>query len=56
MEGDQIWLRAEILTNDGRQAEGCDVRFRAGDDEAPADLAYRLLDAAAPPLRSLFAG
>jgi hydroxymethylbilane synthase len=55
-DGGEIHLRAEILTNDGREVERIDTRFPAGDDEAPRELARRLLDQAAPALRALFRG
>jgi hydroxymethylbilane synthase len=56
IEGGDIRLRAEILTEDGREAERCDVRFPIGHEAAPLDLARQLLSRAAPALRALFAG
>lgn len=56
LEGDEILLRAEILTNDGREMERGEIRFAAADDEAPLRLARTLLDRAGPALRSLFSG
>lgn len=55
-DGDQLRLRAEILTADGKEVERFDAHFPAGDLQAPRDLAARLLDRAAPNLRVLFNG
>jgi hydroxymethylbilane synthase len=55
LEGDQIRLRAEILTEDGAEAERCDRQFPSGDREAPLELARELLGRAGPRLRALFA-
>jgi hydroxymethylbilane synthase len=55
-EGDQIRLRAEILTPDGKEVERIDARFGAGDLQAPRELAVQMLEQAAPSLRGLFAG
>jgi hydroxymethylbilane synthase len=54
LEGDQIRLRAEILTPDGREAERIDTAFPAADQAAPAELARELLHRASPALRALF--
>jgi hydroxymethylbilane synthase len=56
LEDDFIHLRAEILTNDGRERETLDTRYPAGETEAPLELARELLGRAAPSLRALFAG
>ncbi len=56
IERGRIHLRAEILTPDGREAASGEVRFAAGDEEAPAQLARDLLGRAAPQLRALFSG
>jgi hydroxymethylbilane synthase len=56
LEGEEILLRAEILTNDGKEVERGEIRFPAGDAEAPLRLARALLERAAPALRALFAG
>ena len=56
LDGGHIHLRAEILTEDGREAERCNVRFPAAKTEAPLELARQLLSRATPPLRALFAG
>jgi len=52
----EVWLRAEILSPDGREAQSCDTRFPLGDEGAPADLARQMLGRASPALRALFAG
>ena len=56
IEGDEIRLRAEILTNDGAEVQRGEARFAPGDAEAPMALARTLLDRAGPALRALFAG
>jgi hydroxymethylbilane synthase len=54
LDGDQIWLRAEILTEDGRESQGGEARFASGDETRPLELARALLDRAVPRLRMLF--
>ena len=54
LEDGEIRLRAEILTEDGRESERCDARFASGDDSAPLELARGMLERAAPRLRALF--
>jgi hydroxymethylbilane synthase len=56
LEGEEILLRAELLTNDGREVERGEIRFAAGDEDAPAKLARALLKRAPPALRGLFSG
>jgi hydroxymethylbilane synthase len=56
LEGDEIRLRAEILTADGSQCEDLDARFAAEDEDAPRRLARELLGRTGPALRALFAG
>jgi hydroxymethylbilane synthase len=56
LEGGRMHLRAEILTNDGRDCQDLDTSFAADDLDAPLRLARHLLGTAAPPLRALFAG
>lgn len=56
LDGEMILLRAEILTNDGREVEAGELLFAADDAEAPARLAETLLSRASPALRRLFAG
>jgi hydroxymethylbilane synthase len=54
LDGDEIWLRAEILTEDGRESQGGEARFASGDETRPLELARALLDRAVPRLRMLF--
>ena len=56
MEGSEIHLRAELLTNDGKEVERAEMRFAAGDEEAPLQLARTLLARASPAVRALFSG
>jgi hydroxymethylbilane synthase len=56
LDGDQIHLRAEILSPDGSEIQGCDERFAAKDRDRPLELARQLLSRASPSLRALFAG
>jgi len=56
LDGDEILLRAEILTNDGKEVERGEVRFGAGDADPPIELARSLLGRAGPALRALFSG
>ena len=56
LEDDHIWLRAEILSPDGREVERVDTRFPADDQAAPGDIARQMLARAAPAVRGLFAG
>ena len=54
-EDGSIWLRAEILSEDGREYEAAEARFATGDKAAPAALAGTLLERASANLRALFA-
>jgi hydroxymethylbilane synthase len=54
LKGDEIRLRAEILTEDGGEVERGERRFQAGDDRAPLELAAEMLDRAPIRLRALF--
>jgi hydroxymethylbilane synthase len=54
LDGDEIRLRAEILTGDGREAELGEARFASGDEAAPLELARAMLGRASPGLRMLF--
>jgi hydroxymethylbilane synthase len=56
LEEGLVWLRAEILSQDGRDCESGESRFAIGDDDAPAELAAHLLARASPTLRALFRG
>lgn len=51
-----LWLRAELLTNDGRDHVIGEARFAEGDDVAIRALAASLLDEASPALKALFTG
>ena len=55
-EGDQLRLRAEILTSDGSEVERIDTRFPQADLDAPGDIARQMLDRAPPAVRLLFSG
>jgi hydroxymethylbilane synthase len=50
-----IWLRGEILREDGSERQAGEIRFAASDDGAPERLAKQLLAAASRELRALFA-
>jgi len=56
LHGDEIYLRAVIMTGDGREMERGEARFASDDTETPGALARSLLDRAGPGLRALFAG
>jgi hydroxymethylbilane synthase len=56
LEGDDVRLRAEILSPDGFEIQRCDTRFPLEDTKAPVDLARQMLGRASPSLRALFAG
>jgi hydroxymethylbilane synthase len=55
-DGDEIVLRAEILTSDGGEAQRGEIRFRPGDEAAPGELARILPGQASGRLRALFLG
>jgi hydroxymethylbilane synthase len=52
--GDDIWLRAEIFSEDGKLHQAGEARFALSDEAAPATLANRLLEEAVPELRAAF--
>ena len=54
MDGDLLHLRAEVLTEDGRECARIEGRFPPDDNEAPLLLARQLLDRASPAVRALF--
>jgi hydroxymethylbilane synthase len=54
-DGEEIHLRVEILSADGQESAKGETRFAPCDEDAPGELARRLLDEATPALRSLFA-
>ena len=51
----QVHLRAEILSEDGRERITDEVRFKVGDDDAASGLARSMLDRAPEKIRQLFA-
>jgi hydroxymethylbilane synthase len=53
-EGDMIWLRAEIFSADGAEAEAGEVRFAHSDIAAPATLATAMLARATACVRASF--
>lgn len=55
-DGDDLRLRAEILTNDGSDMERVDTRFPAADLDAPMHAARQILDSAPSAVRVLFSG
>jgi hydroxymethylbilane synthase len=56
VEGGEIWLRAELLSPDGREVERIDTRFALEDEAAPRELARDMLGRAASSIRAMFAG
>jgi hydroxymethylbilane synthase len=54
MDGELLYLRAEILTEDGRECARIEGHFPPDDNEAPLLLARQLLDRASPAVRALF--
>ena len=54
MEDARIWLRAEILSDQGGEIQRGEIRFVPG-EPAPAALAAELLARATPDLRGMFA-
>jgi hydroxymethylbilane synthase len=54
IEDDTIYLRAEILREDGSERQTGEIRFALGDRAAPSRLATTLLAGASPELRALF--
>lgn len=55
MEDQHIWLRAEILLEDGSERQWGEMRFGPGDIHAPEKLADDLLERASDELQLLFA-
>ncbi len=53
-EGAMIWLRGEILSENGNERHSSEVRFERAQHDAPAQLAKRLLSQASPALSALF--
>ena len=55
LDSGQIWLRAEILREDGGERQAGETRFAAGDNTAPERLAATLFGQASAELKALFA-
>lgn len=55
-DGEQLWLRAEILSLDGVESHEGAVHFAPGRHDAVHALAERLMNSASPALRALFSG
>ncbi|GAA4771789.1 hydroxymethylbilane synthase [Stakelama sediminis] len=55
-DGERLWLRAELYSEDGAERIGGEARGAMGDPDFPARLAADLLDRAVPAIRRLFAG
>ena len=56
VEGDGLFLRAEIISPDGRETVREEVRLARGDEAAARAVGQTLLARASPALRSLFEG
>ena len=54
LDGDEIHLRAELLTEDGQESQRGEARFASDDEARPVELALEMLDRATPRLRMLF--
>jgi hydroxymethylbilane synthase len=54
IDNDKIWLRAEILSEDGDEYHGGEIRFDASDHSAPQSLAHQLLSQSSDAIQSLF--
>lgn len=54
VEGDHIFLRAEILSGDGKEDVTAEVRFPRADECAATSFGRSLLNRASPALRALF--
>ncbi len=54
MDGTKIWLRGEILSEDGSERQYGDIRFDAAQTGAPAALAATLMARSSPALKALF--
>ena len=53
-DGDEMWLKAEILSADGREVQRHEMRLFGEDCALPADVARILLGRASPALRASF--
>ncbi len=55
-DGNELRLRAEILTPDGKEVERVETRFAAGDLDVPREAGRQMLGRASQGLRALFSG
>ena len=56
VEDGRLWLRAELLAEDGSGKIADEIRFDCGDQDAPRQLAERMLANAPDAIRRLFSG
>ena len=56
IEQGKLWFRAELYSEDGKAKVTDEARFECGDDDAPAEMARRMLKRAPAEIRKLFAG
>jgi hydroxymethylbilane synthase len=56
LDDGELGMRAQLFSEDGAEMIQDKARFDCGDDATPEGLARRMLDAAPPAIRSLFAG
>ena len=54
IEAGKVFLRVQILSEDGRDQLREETTFECGDHETPARLAFALLEKAPESIRSLF--
>ncbi|MBB6124115.1 hydroxymethylbilane synthase [Sphingobium subterraneum] len=54
-EGDRVWLRTQILSNDGKESVATEARLDPGDEAAAMALGVDMLERASQGLRALFA-
>ncbi len=56
VEGDALWLRAELLSENGAEVVREDARLAIGSEESAAALAIAMLERSPPEIRRLFPG
>ncbi|MBA2467619.1 MAG: hydroxymethylbilane synthase, partial [Sphingomonas sp.] len=56
LDDGELGMRAQLFSPDGSEMIQDKARFDCGDDDVPESLARRMLEAAPPAIRSLFAG
>ena len=56
VEGDDLWLRAELLSENGAEVVRDDARLAIGSEESAAALAIAMLERSPPAIRRLFPG